>query len=338
MARAGADTNQRRTLAEVAERVGVSARTVSRVVNEEGGFSADTRERVLAAIREVGYRPNLTARALVTNSTDIVGLIVTFVTDPYLPDLADAITTRLAERGRTMMLASHHDNDSEQGKVLDAMISQGVDGIIAIAAGGEVEPLYEAADLGIPVVVLDAPVQHPRVAVVSNDVAAGGTQAALHLLERGHRRIGMVTRDRGASRTPSRRQSAFVSELDAHGVETILVSRERPGLEAGKAAGRELLTEYPETTAVFGYNDLTAAGVMLAASRLGRAVPDDLAVIGFDDIDVAEILTPSLTTIRLDRDRLGRRAADVLSMMITHPSHTPEPSVIPTELVARRST
>lgn len=338
MATSGTDTTQRRTLAEVAERVGVSARTVSRVVNDEGGFSADTRERVLEAIREVGYRPNLAARALVTNSTNIVGLMVTFITDPYFPDLAESVAARLAESGRTMILASNHDSDSEQRQVLDAMISQGVDGIIAIAARGELEPLYEAADLGIPIVVVDLQVDHPRIGVVSNDISSGGIQAARHLIEKGHRRIGMVTREPGPFQAQSRREQAFVTELANHGVEAALAPRSQPTLEAGASAALDLLTDHPEITAIFGYNDLMAAGVMRTASSLGRVVPDDLAVIGFDDIDLAEFLTPALTTIRLDRDELGRRASDVLSEMINHSAHTPGRSTVPVELVERKST
>jgi LacI family transcriptional regulator len=325
-------------LAEVAERVGVSARTVSRVVNDEGGFSADTRERVLEAIRAVGYRPNLAARALVTNSTNIVGLMVTFITDPYLPDLAESVTARLAESGRIMILASNHDDDAEQRRVLDAMISHGVDGIIAIPAGGELAPLYEVADLGTPIVVVDLPVDHPRISMVSNDIISGGMQAARHLIDKGHRKIGMVTSERGPSQPDSRRQLAFVSELEGHGIDAVLVSSARPNIESGALGARQLLTENPDITAIFAYNDLMAAGVMRAASTLGRIIPDDVAVIGFDDIDLAAIVSPALTTIRLDRDELGRRASDLLSELIDHSSQTPRASTVPVELVQREST
>ena len=310
------DRSNRRTLAEVAERVGVSARTVSRVVNQEGGFSEETRRRVQEAIRELGYRPNLRARSLVTNSTNLIALVVTQITDPYFPDLAESVGASLAKQGRTMTLALNHDDPDEQQVLVDVMISQGVDGIIAAPAASDLEPFVEAADLGIPVVILDHEVAHPGMASVSNDIAGGARAATEYLIGQGHEHIGMISNVRTLGGLHSRREGAFKETMSASGLEATRISYGSPNLDGGRSSAMELLQRHPDTTAVFAYNDMMAVGLIQAAVALGRTIPDDLAVVGFDDIDIAAITTPPLTTVHLDRDKLGTNASEVLNQMI----------------------
>ena len=326
------------TLEEVARRVGVSARTVSRVVNHEGGFSEATRRKVQAAIDEVGYRPNLMARGLVTKRSGTVGFLADFFTDPYFPEVADAAGTALKEAGKTMYMAPHHENPAEQHRIFDSLISHGVDGIIVFPSHGHPQPILEAAGLGIPVVVLDDEIAHPRVGLVRNDIRGGAVAAVDHLLQQGHSAIGAVMN--ASSRRGGRtwREATFATRLQAAGLASGRITHAEPTMAGGVTAGRELLALHPDTTAVFAYNDLMAAGVLLAATEMGVSVPNDLAVVGFDDIELATAVSPTLTSVRLDREEIGRTAVHLLNRMIDEPEYSPEPILIPTVLMRREST
>jgi len=161
--------------------------------------------------------------------------------------------------------------------------------------------------------------------------------AARHLIELGHERIGMVSNIGMLGGPPSRRETAFSETMAAAGLDGTRISLGSPDIDGGRSGAIELLERHPDTTAVFAYNDMMAVGLMQAAASFGRRIPDDLAVVGFDDIDIAAITTPPLTTVRLDRDRLGRSASDVLDLMMSGSDERPTRVSVPTELIERGS-
>lgn len=326
------------TLHDVAGKVGVSPRTVSRVVNDEGGYSEETRRKVMAAVEELHYRPNMVARALITKRSGTVGLVGGDMTDPYFPALAEGIQQRAREAGQTMFFASTGSDPDRQAEVLRSFWARAVDGVIVFPALDSIDQLTDYGQRGLPIVVVDDLIEAPNVACVLFDLEEGGKLAARHLLDTGRRRMGVIS----ATVSPPRRrhrEHGFLGALtDAHDYHLPAVIAETdPTVSGGEAGFAELLSLMPDLDGIFAYNDLVAIGAIRAASASGRRVPDDIAVVGCDDIEMSTYVTPALTTIRLDRARLSCEAVAALGDLIDAPGERREPVVLPVELVARES-
>lgn len=328
------------TLDDVARLVGVSARTVSRVVNGEGGCSDATRDRILAAIAEVGYRPNLMARGLIRRRSDTIGLIAAEMLDPFFPEFAEGVQLAADAIGRTMFLASSNIDPERQRRALSSLRGHGVDGAIVFPAGGTEADLAAIAADGLPIVVVNTWIDAPGIAVVTADIRDGARAAVEHLVAIGRRRIALVID--GHARTlavPSRRETGYREALADAGlmVDDTLIVESTNSLEGGRRAAREVLARSERPDAVFAYNDLMALGAMQELQSHGVRIPDDVAVVGFDDIMMCEAVTPRLTSVRIDRDLLGRTAVEQLQALIDRPAGRIEPRQIPVELVIRES-
>lgn len=327
------------TLRDVATQVGVSPRTVSRVVNDEGGFSEATRQKVLEAVEQLGYQPNMLARGLITRRSGTVGLVGGGMTDPFFPALAEGIQRKAREAGRTMFFASTDSDPARQADVLKSLWSHAVDGVIVFPALDTIDQLTGYARRGLPVVIVDDQAEAPNLACVSFDLEAGAAMATRHLLDTGRQRLGMIA----SSLSPPRRRNRERGFLRAmresgHGASPPEVLRMLPTVEGGEAGMRQLLDRHPEIDGIFAYNDLVAIGAMRAAKSQGRRVPDDVAVVGCDDIDMSSLVTPALTTIRLDRPLLSEEVTQALHDLIEAPGSPRQPVMIPVELVIRDST
>jgi LacI family transcriptional regulator len=327
------------TLHDVAKLAGVSSRTVSRVVNDEGGFNETTRRRVLDAIEKVGYRPNLLARALVTRRTGTVGLVVVDMTDPYFAELADGVQQAAHARGITMFIAQHKEDPRVAADVLDRLASFAVDGALVYTARGDLGAVMAHAAAGLNVVVMDQVVQAPGVASISSDILAGAQSAVLHLVDSGRGRIAMVGNSLSIqSPLPPRRESGYQRALALAGLDfdPRLIRRGEPTIEGGRSAMAELIRE-ERFDAVFAYNDLVAIGAMQALHASRISIPDDVAVVGFDDIGLCEALDPPLTSVRIDRRRIGEAALDLLQTLNENRGTVTTPMVVPTQVIERRS-
>ena len=325
------------TLDDVARRVGVSPRTVSRVVNNEVGISEATRQRVLAAVEELHYRPNMMARALMTKRSRTVGLVGGEMTDPFFPAVAEAVEHRAWESGRTMFFASHRNDPKRQAKMLESLWSYAVDGVIVFPAPGSIKQLRDYARRGLRIVVVDDLIRSPNIACVRFDLEAGVNLGVQHLLDGGRRKIGMIA-SAASSRRRRRRERNFQTAFDDAGIEPGTVVRAPTTVTGGEAGANELLDLESDLDAIFAYNDLMAIGAIRAVQALGRRVPEDIAVIGFDDIEMSTFVTPALTTIRLNRSLLGNEVTQALHNLIDAPGGNPEPAVLPVDLVVREST
>ncbi|MYA73972.1 MAG: LacI family transcriptional regulator [Acidimicrobiaceae bacterium] len=327
------------TLRDVADRVGVSPRTVSRVVNDEGGFSEVTRVRVLEAVEDLGYQPNMLARGLITHRSGTVGLVGVDMTDPFFPAMAEGIQNAARETGRTIFFASNDGDSQRQAEVFRSLWSHAVDGVIVFPAPGTIDQLAGYARRGMPLVVVDDIVEFPNLASVSFDLEDGAVQAAQHLLATGRRRIGMIGSEITVPRT-RRRERGFYQAFESPpvGAELPELVRVQPTVSGGAAGLQKLLERRPDLDGIFAYNDLMAVGAMRAAQASGYRVPDDIAIVGCNDIEMSALLNPGLTTIRLDRPRLSAEAIRVLHELIEEPTSNPTPLVLPVELVIREST
>lgn len=327
------------TMKEIAKRANVSIKTVSRVVNGQGEISAETVRRVQEVIDELGYRPNLMARSLVTQRTNSIGLIVPNISNPFYPEVAQAVLSTARENNHNMLLCSHENDAGEQQQILDSLVAQGVDGIIIFPALHSLQQLARFADSYGPLVVVNDSLEHPKVSQVQADIIAGAARAVDYLIEKGHSHIAMIN----AVRSPLERrwrERGFKQSMAAHG---LLMGQMLPGdtavtdIDGGYNAAIRLLTDHPEITAIFCYNDMMAIGAVHACQELGFHVPNDCAIIGFDDISIASLVQPTLTSIRIDKYALGAEAARQLLSMLGDDVNVSPRVVLDVDLVVRQS-
>lgn len=327
------------TMRDVAHMAGVSIKTVSRVVNEQGEIAADTRQRVIEAISELGYRPNRLARALITQRTHTVGLVIPDITNPFFPEVARGVQDLAQTHGYNVFICNTDGGAAETHRALYSLAEQSADGVIVFPAALTDDALGEFAERFRPVVTINHCYEHQNVGCVMVEIGHGAQMAVEHLIQLGHRAIGMITTAH-PPKMETRRVRGYMDVLQQHGLavrdEWILMGSAT--LEGGYTLSSKLLTQFPEITALFTYNDLMAAGALSACRELGLRVPQDCAVVGFDDIQLATVTTPTLTTVRVDKYTLGQQAMARVLCMLDHPNEQFAPVHIPMELVEREST
>jgi len=329
------------TLEEIAALAGVSRSTVSRVINDHPSVRAEVRDRVWQIIHQVGYQPHAAARSLVTNRTQVIGLIIpqavtTIFTDPFFPllirGIADACNTH-----RYHLMLSLFSSRTEQESLYRRVLKGGyLDGVI-VASTMLDDPLIPRLlqDQASFVSVGRYPPDE-RVSYVDADNVGGARMAVEHLLRLGHRRIAIVTGPLGMMAGQDRLEG-YRQALESRGlpVEEALMAEGDFTESGGWMAMQRLLSQKP--TAVFVASDTMAIGAIKALREAGLRIPDDVAVVGFDDLPAASIVEPALTTVRQPIERLGATAVDVLLGLVEQRTEGPQKVVLPTELVIRAS-
>ncbi len=333
------------TIKQIAEKTGLSIATISRVINDHPDVSSQTRRRVQQVIDELGYAPNAVARSLIQGRSNILGVISTGI-EFYGPSQTMAGIERQAnELGYWLMSSLLHDPETNGGEdALRHLLSQQVDGIIwAVPEVGRNRDWIcnYSRDLAVPIVFLHMDCRHDLF-VVAVDNYTGAQQATAHLLAQGYTRIGCVS---GPTHwwEAQERERGWRDTLTAAGITgTERLHQEGDWTAAsGLSAFLRLAGENPDLEATFVSNDQMALGVLKAAHQLGWRVPNDLAVVGFDDIPEAAYFIPSLTTIRHDLTGVGAQAVRLLDRILSTPADdqplTPAPNWIAPELVVRDS-
>jgi LacI family transcriptional regulator len=327
---------------EVALRAGVSTATVSRVLAGIGNSRPKTVAAVLAAVEELDYRPSGIARALKMKSTQTLGLIVTDIQNPFFPELVQAADDAARALGYTMLLGSAAYDEERSMRYLDLMVDRRVDGIIVALSQISEQHWARLLRAPIPVVVVNAEPAGLSVPVIVSDNEGGSSLAVQHLLELGHRHIGYI---RGPSTytaaTP--RLEGFLGACADAGLapDWTPVVRGEGQVDSGERGVAALLEQAPELTAIACYNDLTAIGALRALRATGRRVPDDVSVVGFDDIDAAAWVEPPLTTVAQQKGEMGQWAVRRLVESIAAPASRggdAERIVLPVSLRVRGST
>ncbi|MCX8025096.1 MAG: LacI family transcriptional regulator [Thermanaerothrix sp.] len=327
------------TIREVAARAGVSPTTVSHVINNTRYVSPETRERVLQAMEELGYRPNVLARSLRRGETHTLGLILPDSANPFFAEVARAIEDAAFREGYNVILGNSENELQKERLYVEVLTTKQVDGLIFVAAGDRSQSLEGLVRQGLPVVVVDRQLSHLDVDTVLADNLQGGLLATRHLIRLGHRRIGCIT---GPSHlTPSaQRVIGYRQALTEAGlaIEEDLIVRGDFSPRSGYLAARRLFSHPQPPTAIFACNDMMAIGALRALAELRLAVPDVVAVIGFDDIELASYASPPLTTIRQDKVALGQAAVRLLLERIADRELPARRVVIPTTLIERETT
>jgi LacI family transcriptional regulator len=332
------------TIRDVARAANVSISTVSHVLSGKRPTSGQTRRRVQAVIQELGYRPNRVAQSLVWRKPFALGLIIPDITNPYFPTFARGAEDRVRDRGYTLVLGNSDYDPNREASYLDLVRSNQLAGAI-FCLGDEMSPilneLNRAVEEGLAVVMVHSPMA--RVPTVCADNRQGGRLAAEHLLGLGHRSIGMVSAlplDEGMAD----REAGFLDELREAGLTVdrsgVPVTYGNHQIEGGRQATIELLTSTPELTAIFVLNDLMALGALEGARGAGRRIPEDVSIIGFDDIPFAALANPPLTTVGQPIRQLGEQAADLLLSVVDRAREDrsePPRVLLPNELMMRAS-
>ncbi|MFD8380201.1 LacI family DNA-binding transcriptional regulator [Streptomyces sp. NPDC059679] len=323
-------------MADVARLAGVSGQTVSRVLNDHPRVREETRERVRAAMRELGYRPTASARTLASGRSRMLG-VISFDATRFGPAATLAGINEAAQSAGYLVstIALTATDQASVAGALDRLLGEGADGVIAIAPQRSVGQALVESGHDIPLVTLDKSFGE-RVPVVAGDSASGARQATEHLLGLGHRTVWHIAGPAGWIAAEARLDGWRAALKDAGAVAPEPLFGDWSA-DSGYELGRRV-AERPEVTAVFVSNDQMAVGVLRALHEAGRRVPEDVSVVGYDDIPEAAHLLPPLTTVRTDFAEVGRRC---LALMLDQLHRAPEPGVrvdIPTELVVRRST
>ncbi|MFD3505505.1 LacI family DNA-binding transcriptional regulator [Streptomyces sp. NPDC058676] len=338
----------RPTLEEVAARAGVGRGTVSRVINGSPRVSDATRAAVEAAVAELGYVPNTAARALAANRTDAIALVVPepetrFFAEPYFSDMLKGVGAELADTQMQLLLI-FAGNDRERARLAQYLAAHRVDGVLLVSVHAD-DPLPDLlSQLEIPAVISGPRSAGETLPSVDSDNFGGARSAVEHLLARGCRAVAHITGRLDVYGAQRRVDGYRAALLDAgHEVDEQLIQPGDFTEEGGRRAMTELLARRPDLDAVFAGSDVMAAGARQVLREKGRSIPDEVALVGYDDSAIARHMDPPLTSVRQPIEEMGRRMIDLLLTEIAdrRPAITRELErrqvVLATELVARRS-
>ncbi len=328
------------TIRDVAKVAGVSTGTVSNVLNRPDIVATHTRQRVLEAVDATGFIRNTQAYQLRGGRSHTVGVVVLDVSNPFFTEMFRGAESRLQAEGYVLMLASTDDSMERETSFVRTMEEHRVEGVLITPAGADLEGLAGLKTRGVPTVLLDRKAAAEDFCSVTVDDVRGGELAARHLFEFGHRRVVFVNGPTTIRQCRDRRQGVrkaarAVAKSESVDVEEISVGALT--VRHGEEAVERILEISPRPTAVMCANDLLALGVLRGLAARGVRVPDDLAVVGYDDLIFGSMLSPALTSVRQPAFELGAAAADLLLDEVRNPDHRHREVRFEPELVARAS-
>jgi LacI family transcriptional regulator len=304
------------TMSDVARRAGVSLMTVSRVINNKEDVKAETRQRVLEIIEDLDFRPSAIARSLATRKTRTIGLVIPDVTNPFFADITRGVEHLAYTEGYHVFLCNAEEDPQRELAVIESLEEKRVDGLILCSSRLDDEILASLL-ARLPAVVLInrhlAGDTEDRFDAVSLDDEFGGRLITQHLIDGSHRQIGFLAGPT-FSYSGQERLKGYRAAMNAAGlvIQPGWVANCSPTVTGGYQLTLDLLARHPQLTALFCYNDLVALGALQAGASINRKVPQDLAIAGYDDIPLAAIVSPPLTTCRVQRHELGVEAVKAL--------------------------
>jgi LacI family transcriptional regulator len=329
---------KRVTMFDVAREAGVSIMTVSRVVNNKEGVSVDTRKRISEIIHNLGYRPSSIARGLVTKHTGTIGLVVPDITNPFFASIARGAEHQAYAEKYSVFLANTNEDPERELAILESLEEKRVDGLLLCSSRLENEELSKWVTYHPAVVLVSRTLDEDGVGTVLIDEQLGGQMATQHLLESGHRNIGVVSGP-PVSHSTRGRLKGYRQALNEVGISfnPQWIRHCSPVIEDGRETALELLEAHPDLTALFCHNDLVAVGALHACAQLNLEVPEQIAIVGFDDISLAALVTPPLTTCRVPCFELGAQAIQMLLDQINDPHEGGTQIKLQPELIVRAS-
>ena len=324
---------------DVAKEAGVSTATVSHVINETKYVTDETRQKVQKAIEKLNFYPNAHARTLASGRSNIIGLLISDISNPFFPELVKSIETAAFDEGYNLMLFNTNYDAGRAADYVRRLIELKVAGVALMTAELEPQLIDELARKEVSVVFNDLGIVGENMSNILLDYSTGIEEAVRHLVSLGHKRIAHIA---GASHIRSGiiRREAFIEAIKRFlpNSNEYFVFEGDFRFESGRLAATEILQMQELPTAVVVANDMMALGAMQEFKAVGLAIPQDISIVGFDDIAFASLAEPPLTTVCSPRIEMGRRAIEALIKTIKYPNQSGEEVRIPTYLIIRKST
>ncbi|MGM0420947.1 MAG: LacI family DNA-binding transcriptional regulator [Bacillota bacterium] len=303
------NTSNNANIYKIADEAGVSKSTVSRVLNNKKDVSEATREKILKVIEDLNYRPDSSAKGLATRKTKTVGLVVSEITNPFFSMFVKGAEDKAMEKDYNIMLANSNWVVEEELKCIRMLEEGRVDGILMISGGGSDmlnDYLNNLVDKETPVVLVDRKLENEMIPKINVDNVDGAYKGTKYLLELGHKNIAFVKGDDiAASYASLDRVEGYRKALQEYGLETEIIEPGYFDREEAHKTTKKILAGHAEVTAVFYASDMMAVGGLKAIKEAGLKVPEDISVLGFDDIELASIIDPALSTIKQPRYKMG---------------------------------
>ncbi|MBL7006490.1 MAG: LacI family DNA-binding transcriptional regulator [Spirochaetia bacterium] len=334
------NTQNRITIKDIAKRANVSPRSVSLALNNEGRLSSATRENILKIAKEMDYQPNILARGLVNQKTYMIGVVLPYLTNSFFTNIISDIEERCLADGYDILLGNSSSTIKSEKGSIERMVNRRVDGIICCPDPRYFEFYNKLLGTGIPLIQIMTHIKGIDAKSLLVDDEEGGFLATNHLLELGHEKIGFVSFHEDYYEEIQLRGQGFRRALVKNGISLDLERFEMPSdltIKGGYDAAVKLLQKNPDITAIFSSTDLAALGVIEACLDVGKRVPEDISVVGYDDIDFASLqIRYPLTTIAQPKDQIGALAFEMLKSLIA--GNQPESILLKPELVVRKTT
>lgn len=330
------------TLSDVAKRAEVHLSTVSRVLNpaKRKMVSDDVSDRIRLIAKEMGYRANPFGYGLRTNKSNTIGVVIPDLANPMFPPIIRGIEHTLRKAGYTAIFADSDEDIEEEHIIIDQMKARQVEGLILATAHRDDTSIDETLAEEIPTVLINRATDNNRVLSVTNDDFCGAQLAMDHLIKLGHTQIAHLAGPKSLS-TGHERQRGYLAALERHNIkpsDDLIIACEAFGFADGKKGFEELLERKVPFTAVFAGNDFLALGCYHAMKKHGISCPDDISIVGYNDMPFSDMFQPALTTVRIDMYEMGNRAAGIILNIIDDSDDTLEPVILDPELIIREST
>lgn len=322
---------------EVAKKAGVSPATVSRVLNKTKDISPETEKRVLDAVKQLNYYKNVHARRLSTGKSDLYGLVISEIVNPYFPELIRGFQAEAWDKGYDVLLCNTEYDPARAQSVVRKLIESDVRGVAVMTSSLEKSFTAELIAAGIGLVFCNLRPAETLTSNISIDYQRGISQAIEHVISLGHRRAAVISGPEDNRTAVTIRQS-LVAGLEAHSFKLFPVIESNYRVDAGASAVRAVLAQPEMPSVIFCGSDLIAMGAMSALEDAGIRVPEDVSIVGIDDISFAFLARPPLTTISVPRERLGMLAFEALEKMLKLKRRKGADYYLETELIVRKST
>ncbi|NCC75568.1 MAG: LacI family transcriptional regulator [Clostridia bacterium] len=323
------------TLKDVAKLAGVTVTTVSRVLNNRGYISHETRGKVMSAMKSLDYQPNELARSLIFQRSRIIGVIVPSIAHPFFGLLVNALEYEATKRGYKILLANSRHDEEKELAYLDMLKRNKVDGIILASRTIEIKPFLNA---NLPLLSYDRELS-PDIPMVSADNFEGGRLIARHLIARGCRNLLYISGSSNVRQFSTQRGNGFLEVCEASGRHFAVFETEEASFDSlqYEASITKALDKNPQIDGIFASSDVIAAQVIRQLTARGKRVPDDIRVAGFDDVQIASLLQPALTTVHQPIEAMAVQMLEILERKMNG-TPTPSKTILPVELVIREST
>jgi LacI family transcriptional regulator len=326
------------TINDVAKRAGVAPITVSRVINNSGYTSEETRRRVEAAIKELSYVPNTLARGLRSKRTNTLALVVTDITNPFFTLIARGVEDAANASGFTVIYCNTDESEAKEEEYINILVQKQVDGVLLVPACSNSKSVKFLRSNKIPIVLIDRSIPGFQTDLVRCNSEEGAYDLIEHLIELGHERIAAITGPRGVS-TSEDRVSGYYRAMSEAGLESLASVYYGAFTQAsGYELTDQVLAQNPRPTAIFGANNFLSIGILKALRDANLNVPQDLAVVGFDDLPVSLIVDPILTVAAQPAYEMGQQATQLLLKRLSDDAlESNQEIILPTELIVRQS-